>query len=168
VARQIKKTKLPGFPATWSPCKRYRYTLWRQWSEGPRVIQFVGLNPSTADEVNNDPTVRRCIGYAQRWGFDGMVMTNLFAYRATDPKVMKAAADPVGPENDKWLLEIRKIAEKCIVCWGSHGVHNGRGLEGYNVLAEAGALHCLKVTQGGFPGHPLYLRGDAKPIKFKL
>lgn len=86
-----------------SPCREYRYTLYREWAPGDKVVMFIGLNPSTADEVNNDPTVRRCINYAKQWGYTGMYMTNIFAYRATDPNVMKAHPEPVGAENDHYL-----------------------------------------------------------------
>lgn len=94
--------------AYFSPCRKYRYSLWREWDataetkhEGYAMI--VGLNPSTADEIHDDPTIRKCINFAQAWGYRALCMTNLFAYRATKPNVMRAAAEPVGPENDEVL-----------------------------------------------------------------
>lgn len=96
-------------PATFDRQRVYRYTLWRRWSEGERYVQFICLNPSTADETNDDPTMRKCVKFAQTWGYDALCMTNLFAYRATDPRVMKAALDPIGFGNNRWLLRIRSI-----------------------------------------------------------
>jgi hypothetical protein len=90
--------------AVFSPDQKYRYVLWREWSGHPRRLVVIGLNPSTADATKNDPTVTRCINFAKREGCGGMIMLNLFAFRATDPGVMMEAADPVGPENDKYIL----------------------------------------------------------------
>jgi len=158
-----------GYPATWSPCKSYRYTLWRRWNNwGERYVQFIGLNPSTATELIDDPTVLRCINYAKAWGYDAMCMTNLFAYRATNPKVMKAAADPIGWMNDHWLMEIGQRADARLACWGAHGKHIGRAEGVLREFAERNLpLHCLSVTKSGEPGHPLYLRGDLRPVPYE-
>jgi hypothetical protein len=88
----IADPELPGYPCAWSPCRRYRYTLWRRFGpvRHPRYLMVVGLNPSTADETHDDRTVRRCMGFAGDWGFDALCVTNLFAFRATDPRAMKA------------------------------------------------------------------------------
>jgi hypothetical protein len=134
------------------------------WDESKERIAFVGLNPSTADEVKNDPTVTRCINYAQRWGYGGMWMLNLFAYRATDPNIMKAQADPVGPENDRSILEVYSQARLSIACWGTHGAHRDRGRQ---VIAQLPALHCLGITKAGYPKHPLYLHRDLVPVLFR-
>jgi hypothetical protein len=123
--------------AVFSECRTYRYMLWRRWKEdkqvtgfGPDAIEFdspshmvafIGLNPSTADETQDDPTIRRCIGFAKSWGFRGMMMLNLFAFRATDPKDMKAAADPIGPDNDRHIRVASSILPQTICCWGTHG-----------------------------------------------
>lgn len=121
---------------------------------------FIGLNPSTADEVNNDPTVRRCIGYARDWGYDALCMTNIFAYRATDPQVMKSMADPIGPDNDRALRKMSRSAGIVIAAWGTHGAFAGRHQAVLKMLPN---LHCLRLTKDGFPAHPLYLRSDLKP-----
>lgn len=121
---------------------------------------FVGLNPSTADETNDDPTIRRCIGFAKAWGFSGLVMTNLFAFRATDPKDMKRAADPVGTENDETLVKLAACCGLVVAAWGAHGSYRGRDRE---VRALLPNLHYLKLTKDGHPSHPLYLPGDLTP-----
>ncbi|HEY5894703.1 MAG TPA: DUF1643 domain-containing protein [Chthoniobacterales bacterium] len=146
--------------AVFSPCRRYRYELWRRWSDAPYCM-FIGLNPSTADETHDDPTVRRCINYATRWGFGALCMTNIFAYRATDPMDMKAVTDPVGPDNDATLKRVADDAGIVVSAWGIHGIHMGRERA---VKAMLPALHCLQMTKSGAPGHPLYLRADLTPI----
>lgn len=140
-----------------SECGRYRYELWRRWEDGPHVL-FVMLNPSTADATNDDPTIRKCIGYAKRWGFGALCVANLFAFRATDPKDMKRAADPVGRDNDATLKRLANDAGLIVAAWGAHGSHLGRDKAVLKMLPTIKALH---VTKDGSPGHPLYLRGDA-------
>ena len=144
-----------------SPCRTYRYTLWREWIGGDGYAMFVGLNPSTADETQDDPTIRRCIAFAKAWGYAGLCMTNLFAFRATDPKDMKAAADPVGPENDYHLLRLWADAGVVVAAWGANGTHRGRDAEVAKMLRP---LHCLALTKDGHPGHPLYLRKTLTPV----
>jgi len=146
-----------GSSAVFSECRTWRYALTRIWSYGKPMVAFIGLNPSTADEVKNDPTVRRCIGFAKLWGFGGMHMLNAFAFRATDPKDLKAATDPVGPDNDKWLKKIAKKVEFTIACWGNHGEFKNRGRE---VAALIPKLRCFRVTKERHPIHPLYLKRD--------
>lgn len=155
--------------AEFSPCRRYRYTLWRRWDDGP-LISFIGLNPSTADEIHNDPTVTRCIRFAGREGAGGMAMLNLFAFRATDPKIMKAQADPVGPENDLTIATWVKQSEIVVCCWGSHGRHMERSKALLEQLRQCGAdnLHHLGLTKTGEPKHPLYLRADTPLQPFDI
>lgn len=154
-----------GSGAEFSPCRRYRYTLWRHWTgaseAGRGYAMFIGLNPSTADEVRDDPTVRRCVGFARAWGFDALCMTNLFAYRATDPKQMLAEDDPVGRDNDQHLAVVAARARIVVAAWGAHGTHRDRHLRVKAMLPD---LHYLKLTKAGQPGHPLYLRGDLRPL----
>lgn len=154
---------VPGHPCAFSEDRRYRYTLWRHWgaTERPRYLQVIGLNPSTADEVQDDPTIRRCIGFAKAWGYDALCMTNLFAFRATQPADMKAAADPIGPDNDWWLRECAAGAGLVLAAWGVHGDYLGRAaevvrwFEGWEY-----PLHALGTTKGGHPRHPLYVAGS--------
>lgn len=148
-----------GNGAVFSPCRRYRYLLWRVWRPGDKLVAFIGLNPSTADETANDPTVRRCIGFAERWGYGGLVMLNLFAFRATDPKVMKAEPEPVGPENDQAIWNAAMAVDQVIAAWGTHGEHQGRDKR---VRGQLQNLYCLGTTKDGHPRHPLYLPNDAE------
>lgn len=123
------------------------------------------LNPSRADELINDNTVTRCINFAQNWGYAALLMTNIFGYRATNPKIMKAQADPVGPENDKWLKWAQSQADIVVCAWGNDGDFRGRAAE---VLAILKKPYCLKINEKtGHPAHPLYLRGNLKPILLK-
>lgn len=150
--------------ATFSPCRRYRYTLWRIWCEPWhtfRPVMFIGLNPSTADETKDDPTIRRCVGFAKAWNYNALVMTNLFAYRATKPEDMLAQEDPIGPENDGILGTLAAQTPVVVAAWGTHGIHCDR--EAY-VRRHLPNLHYLKLTKDGHPAHPLYLLKTLKPI----
>jgi hypothetical protein len=127
-------------------------------------VQFIGLNPSTADETHNDPTVRRCMDFAKRWGYSAMCMTNIFAWRDTDPLKMKAAGDPIGYENDDWLVRVAKGAHIRVACWGNDGAHLGRGVQVGRMIPHD--LHCLGTNADGSPKHPLYLSKLHKPQPF--
>lgn len=145
-----------------SPCRQYRYTLWREWNAALPYCQFIGLNPSTADETNDDPTIRRCIGFAKAWGCGALCMTNIFAWRDTKPEAMKRAQDPVGPENDRWLIEIAHGAYLRVAAWGNHGRHLNRGKRVALDLADSLlSLCCFRLTKEGQPEHPLHQRADA-------
>lgn len=150
----------PSCSAVLSSCGQYRYELWRRWADGPHVL-FIMLNPSTADATNDDATIRKCVAYAKRWGFGALCVGNLFAFRATDPKDMKAAADPIGPENDATLARLASEAGVIVAAWGAHGTHMSRDKAVMKMLPTINALH---VTKDGSPGHPLYLKGDATPF----
>lgn len=153
----------PAATAVFSACRRYRYLLWRRWGENwsTNYVLFVGLNPSRADETLDDPTIRRCLGFAKAWGYSGLCMANLFAYRATDPKQMLLAADPIGHDNDRYLQASAAQAAIVIAAWGNHGKHQGRHLQVQKMLTN---LHCLTLTKAGMPSHPLYLPQSLKPI----
>lgn len=144
-----------------SPCRTYRYALWREWIGGEGYAMFVGLNPSTADETQDDPTIRRCIAFAKAWGYAGLCMTNLFAFRATKPKDMMAAEDPIGPENDAHLLALSRGAGVVVAAWGALGTYGGRHNAVRSMLPT---LHCLSLTKDGHPGHPLYLPKTLVPV----
>ena len=128
---------------------------------------FIGLNPSTADEINDDPTVRRCLGYARDWGYGGLIMTNIFAFRATNPRVMKASPDPIGPLNDSWLTVSARRAVVVVAAWGNHGAYQGRGRKVVELLGQMGVkLMCLGVMKVGEPCHPLYLPKNREPVAY--
>ncbi|NJS38390.1 MAG: DUF1643 domain-containing protein [Rhodobacteraceae bacterium] len=149
--------------AVYSPCERYRYLLTRVWAPGPRAL-FVMLNPSTATEVQNDPTVERCERRARALGFGAFRVTNIFAFRATDPKVMRAVADPVGPGNDAAIAESAGWADQVVCAWGNHGLHLGRGRAVEAVLRASGTpLFHLGLTGQDQPRHPLYVGYDQQP-----
>lgn len=149
-----------------SPCRNYRYTLWREWDVDPNIqappfVAFIGLNPSTADEVQDDPTIRRCIGYSKRWGFSRFCMLNVFAFRATDPKEMKRALEPVGTDNDFHIQRIVKSADLVVCAWGNGGDYLHRGRRVLVMLREADVQpHALGLTTNGVPKHPLYLHSS--------
>lgn len=124
-------------------------------------MAFIGLNPSTADETEDDPTVRRCINFAMDWGYDGMVMLNAFAFRATDPKVMKTHPEPVGPDNDAALKHWSDRVPRVVACWGTHGAHQGREAVVRRLIPH---LSVLGLTKDGHPKHPLYLPKGLRPV----
>lgn len=148
--------------ADFSTCKLYRYRLWRTWSGGAGVCNFLMLNPSTADESINDPTVERCERRARDWGYSELIVTNLFAFRATFPPQMMAAADPVGPENDAAILDAACGASLIVCAWGDDGAHQGRSAAVRHLL-RGHALSALRVNRSGEPAHPLYLPYSLKP-----
>jgi hypothetical protein len=150
--------------ARFSRCRRWRTLLWRRWDRARPVANFLMLNPSTADEVQLDPSCTRARAYAERWGFGGLIVTNLFAWRATDPDEMKAAREPVGRGNDAAILAAAGEAALLVCAWGNHGAHRGRSARVVALLRNAGInLHVLKMNGAGEPAHPLYLRGSLQP-----
>lgn len=152
--------------AKFSPCGRYRYRLGRSWRPGGRYVLFVMLNPSIADEFVLDPTVRRCVDFAHRWGFDSLEVCNLFALRSTDPKALYTADDPIGPENDRHIMDAAVVASMVVCAWGVHGAHRDRGAEVRRRLGSWVDIHCLGTTKDGHPKHPLYLAASTQPQPF--
>lgn len=144
--------------AYFSDDERYRYGLVRCWDAKKPHVMFIGLNPSTADATKLDQTLRKIVGFSVREGFGGFYMGNLFAFRATDPKVMKRADDPVGPDNDEWLQRMAAQADKIVACWGTDGGLLDRDASVVAGLCSEGhRLFCLGKTMHGYPCHPLYL-----------
>lgn len=150
--------------AEFSRGRVYRYSLWRFWGKHKRYAAFVCLNPSTADEAEDDPTVRRCVNYAKAWGYGGMIMLNLFALRSTDPAALYSIKNPVGPDNDLHIRSASAKAGVTVVAWGNHGGYQNRDKAVLKILKDP---MCLSVTKRGQPGHPLYLKGNLKPVPFK-
>ena len=149
--------------ANFSSCRKYRYSLSRIWDKQKKFVLFIGLNPSTADEEMDDPTIRRCSGYAQNWGYGGLMMVNLFAYRTTFPSNLKKVKCPIGIENDKYILKLSKKADITVAAWGDNGNLYNRDKQ---VLSLVPNLLCLKINKSGQPAHPLYLKKDLKLTKF--
>lgn len=152
--------------AVFSDDGTYRYRLWRTWDAELPAVAFIMLNPSTADEVELDPTCRRCKGYAEKWGFGKLIVGNIFALKATKPRELYGHDDPmdvVGPENDYHLTSICEDAELVVAAWGAHGDLHGRGSEVARSITSSGVdLFALNTTQDGHPNHPLYQRKDAE------
>ncbi|OUR75343.1 hypothetical protein A9Q83_18125 [Alphaproteobacteria bacterium 46_93_T64] len=150
--------------AIFSDCMKYRYRLWRRWADGPSVA-FLMLNPSTADASKNDPTVERCHRRAVEMGFGALEVVNIFAYRATDPKDLKKAKKPNGPENDQTLLETARSCDMIVCAWGSHGTYLGRDQQVRRLLNDAGVnVHMLALTKHDQPRHPLYMPYAQTPV----
>ncbi len=166
--------------AVFSRDRAHRYLLWRRLGAGPErepdraddaPCLFIMLNPSTADARRNDPTIRRCIGYATDWGHRRLLIANLFGFRATFPADLKRADDPVGPGNDGWIRQAaRYVAERggpVVLGWGIHGAFAGRDRAVLDLLGRAGIRpRCLGVTRHGQPRHVLYLRKDQPLLPF--
>ena len=146
--------------ATISDCGFYRYDLTRRWAEGGTTCAFIGLNPSTADAEFDDPTIRRCIGFAKDWGHSMLVMLNAYAYRATNPKILKRVDNPIGPLNDEYLLSWRSNCDEVIAAWGT----NIAPLRQLAMVELFPSITVLKFTKDGYPGHPLYLPKTLTPM----
>lgn len=150
--------------AVFSPCRTWRYTLTRTWDAALPVCNFLMLNPSTADETASDPTVTRCLGFARRWGYGTLIVTNIFAYRSTDPRGLLTTPDPVGPDNDAAIVDVAGRADRVIAAWGVHGALANRERAVLRLLKPVRWPLCLGRTKGGHPRHPLYVRADAVPV----
>jgi hypothetical protein len=158
--------------ATISGCGAYRYRLWRVWNDCLPLMVFVMLNPSTADADVDDPTVRRCMGFARRDGFGGIEVLNVFALRSTDPKHLLAHSDPGGPENEAYLLGASKASTfgRLVVAWGRE-IGTKRLAKHYGsarAICRAQSAFCLGLTKDGHPRHPLYVPGDEPLVEFAV
>lgn len=144
--------------ATFSRDRQYRYRLWRHWDLSRAPLLMIMLNPSTADEERNDPTVERCERRARANGFGGLLVANIFALRSTDPKALYLHPAPVGPRNDAAILAMAAEAGQVVCAWGVHGALSDRGLHVASRLARAGMrFGVLGLTREGHPRHPLYM-----------
>lgn len=144
--------------AIFSEKREYRYVLWRIWDTKKPMVNIIGLNPSTADELNDDPTMRRCASFAKSWGYGGYYMTNLFAYRTAYPTELFKVNDPIGNDNDKWIIEIASRVDKVILAWGVNGTFKNRDSEVYELVKSKSFY--IGLTKEGHPKHPLYLKSD--------
>ena len=159
--------------AEFSPCQRFRYRLWRYWAQplGESMVMFLMLNPSTATATDDDPTVRRCIGYAKDWGYGGLYVGNLFPFRSPSPAELKRANDRTGDTGKAAvaLYEMAQQSEKVVLGWGAHAEQYPWQVERVlDQLPAATYLYCLKQLEGsGQPAHPLYLSKDLQPMPFQ-
>ena len=142
--------------AEFSACGRYRYKLWRVWDAAQPPVMFIMLNPSTADAKQNDPTIRRCIGFARDWGYGGVRVGNLYAWRTPYPSALRYAPDPIGKGNDTALHELAEGAALVVAAWGVHGAWLARAQAFRREFTRP--LHALGITKSGEPAHPLRLR----------
>lgn len=158
--------------ALFSNDRVYRYKLRIQWDESLPLVQFIGLNPSTADEVRDDNTVRKCKRFARNWGMGGIIMSNIFAFRSTDPIPMKRHQCPIGEtklRTDYNLLADSHACELSVAAWGNHGIHLGRGAQVASLYAEhKRPLKCFRITKVGQPEHPLYMPYTQPLIDYNL
>lgn len=153
--------------ATFSACRRYRYRLWRYWDRTKPALCFLMLNPSTADDLSNDPTVERCQRRAIAMGFGGLEVVNLFAYRSTDRSVLPGLVDHVGPENDDAIRAACSMAGMVICAWGEDGRIKGRSAQVCALLPSIGVVpYALALNKSGEPIHPLYVSYDVAPMPF--
>ena len=150
--------------AIFSPDRKYRYVLWRCWKLNPKMIQFIGLNPSTANEMKNDNTIKRLIRITQHNGFDGFFMTNLFGLISTDPDLLLNHPDPVG-ENDQHLRDIAGKVAQVVFCWGNFKQSKKRAEEVMKLFPEA---WCIDKNIDGSPKHPLLQPSRSKFRIFKI
>lgn len=147
--------------AIFSPCRKYRYRLWRIWDFNKPTVMFIGLNPSKANEMDTDNTITRVIEFAKSWGYGGVYMMNLFAFVSTKPEKLKTCRDPVR-DNDKHLIEVAKKCKMIVFCWGQFDVF-GRDKKIEKMFPNAVALH---INDDGSPRHPLYVSSQTRPIQY--
>jgi hypothetical protein len=170
-----RRPSLTGDAATavFSPDRTYRYSLTRRWDNTAPLACFIMVNPSTADALTDDPTIRRCCSFARSWGAGGLLVVNLFALRATNPDELRRHPDPVGPDNDyaiRYLLSANPYRPPgwVVAAWGVHGLLDGRDEQVFALVADtpAAGLQCLGTTRDGQPRHPLYVRGGTPLAAF--
>jgi len=155
--------------AAFSTCRRWRTLLWRRWDESKPAANFLMLNPSTADEVQLDPSCTRARNYAERWGYGALLVTNLFGWRATFPEDLYPVKNPVGRGNDAAILRAAREAAIVVCAWGNHGAHKDRSFKVIESLNREGIeLHVLRLNRSGQPAHPLYLPGTLKPTPWRI
>jgi len=146
-----------------SDCEKYRYTLYRKWDKSKPIIMFLMLNPSTADATFDDPTIRRCIGFAKSWGYGGLFVGNLFAYRATNPKSLFLTDNPIGKNNEEFIGTMARLSQKIVCAWGNSAIVKKllKKHPNYKPLLGLGNnTYYIDLSNDGTPKHPLYLKGD--------
>lgn len=150
-----------------SPDRIFRYSLWRIWNPGGKLLLFIGLNPSTANDIKDDPTIRRLVGFAKAWGFGGLLAGNLFSLVTAYPDVLWRHPSSKQPDdfNDRAILRMEQMCSKVLVAWGDQGRHAGsRPEEVLRLLGDP--VYCFKLTAAGEPYHPLYLPLNSQTIPY--
>ena len=173
ITSQWIDTMLPYSPtgAVLSDDGQYRYRLWRTWDPELPTCLFIMLNPSTADERQDDPTIRRCLGFAKQWGYGRLLVGNLFALRATGPQKLRQHPEPTGgSENDDTIMAMHEEANFTVAAWGVHGAHLRRTKPLKAMLSNMPwrSVYHLGLTKSGHPRHPLYLRKDVQPELWRI
>lgn len=156
--------------ATISPCNNYRYDLYREWDETKKTVMFLMLNPSTADGMTDDNTIRRCIDFAKRWGYGSLYVGNLYAFRSTKPERLLESPNPIGEENVRFIQEMSSQSHIVVCAWGNADIIKrlGKLYPNYNPLkGYTEKLYCLDITGSGQPRHPLYTKGDTVLKSYK-
>lgn len=153
--------------AVFSPCGLYRYLLTRTWDPNLPRVCWVMLNPSTATAEHDDPTIRRCIDFSKRWGYGSLSVVNLFAYRTPYPQKLRYLTDPIGPDNDKYILSQLLLSDLVIVAWGAGADIKDHEWRDASVLRMVETCYCLGVCVDESPRHPLYIRADVAPILYQ-
>jgi hypothetical protein len=170
VSPHLPQTHVGG-SAVLSDCGKYRYELSRTWDELKPKVMFLMLNPSTADANKDDATIRRCIGFAKSWGFGGLYVCNIFAFRATNPKELLKIDNPFGDKNIWHTRQICNKVESVICAWGNESIvrkllKNDSPFKMFDYIMSK--LHYLELSKSGVPKHPLYLKSELKPVKYEL
>jgi hypothetical protein len=154
--------------AIFSECRNYRYVLWRRWNSNLPMILFICLNPSKANEYQNDNTIRRLISFSRKWNYGGFYICNLFALCSTDPKEIKKSIQPIealGDSNDSHIKKFGELSDEIVFAWGNDGKIHNRSQEIIKIFPKA---YCFTKTMSGQPRHPLYVSGDQPLRKFTL
>ncbi len=164
-------TNYPGGSAIFDLSQHYRYRLTRSWvgnHEPTEQVTFIMLNPSTANATQDDPTIRACSQFAQRWGYNQLIVVNLFAYRTPCPTALKKVIDPIGPENDRYLIEAAAAADRVILAWGNWGTLLNRAQTVLGLLyTHRHKLYVLQRNRSDQPCHPLYIKRTTRPKPWK-
>lgn len=146
--------------------REYRWRLWREWDAEKPTCAFLMLNPSTADETEDDQTIRRCVDYAKRWGYGRLEVVNLFAYRASKPEELRTVEDPIGSKNDDVLREVCDPGTFVVAAWGGFDEYRDRAIEVAEMLDVE--IHALGTTKGGHPLHPSRQPADLDPVPWEV
>jgi len=147
-----------------SNCGRYRYNLTRIWDYGKPFVMFIGINPNKADGQNDDQTIRRLIYFAEKFGYGGFIITNLFGYRSPDPLELSKIPDPIGPDNDESLFTLSKLCKDVVFMWGNEGILFGRDKKVISMFPNA--LCFGRSKKNGNPKHPLFLSNETQLIRY--